>query len=106
MAELMEEVGGDGFIFTGNLTRRYIAEITDGLVPALQRRGVVRAAYAAPAFPRQPARLLMPPLAKMILRRLLWVLPVAFGVVTITFFIARVFNGDPDRTLRAARGDR
>ena len=45
MAELMEEVGGDGFIFTGNLTRRYIAEITDGLTPALQRRGVTRAAY-------------------------------------------------------------
>lgn len=34
-------------------------------------------------------------LAKMILRRLLWVFPVAFGVVTITFFMARVFNGDP-----------
>ena len=45
IAELMEEVGGDGFVFTGNLTRRYIAEITDGLVPALQRRGVVRGAY-------------------------------------------------------------
>lgn len=45
MAELMEEVGGDGFVFTGNLTRRYLAEITDGLVPALQKRGVVRRAY-------------------------------------------------------------
>ena len=31
----------------------------------------------------------------MILRRLLWVLPVALGVVTITFFVARVFGGDP-----------
>jgi ABC-type dipeptide/oligopeptide/nickel transport system permease component len=37
----------------------------------------------------------MPPLAKMILRRLLWVFPVAFGVVTVTFFLARVLNGDP-----------
>lgn len=45
MAELMQEVGGDGFVFTGNLTRRYVAEITDGLVPALQRRGAVRGAY-------------------------------------------------------------
>ena len=45
MADLMEEVGGDGFVFTGNLTRRYIAEITDGLVPALQRRGATRRAY-------------------------------------------------------------
>lgn len=34
-------------------------------------------------------------LAKMILRRLLWIFPVAFGVVTITFFMARVFTGDP-----------
>ncbi|PZP43787.1 MAG: peptide ABC transporter permease [Azospirillum brasilense] len=34
-------------------------------------------------------------LARMILRRLLWVLPVALGVVTITFFVARVFTGDP-----------
>jgi ABC-type dipeptide/oligopeptide/nickel transport system permease component len=34
-------------------------------------------------------------LARMILRRVFWVLPVAFGVVTITFFTARVFNGDP-----------
>ena len=34
-------------------------------------------------------------LGYMMLRRLLWVLPVAFGVVTLTFFMARVFNGDP-----------
>jgi peptide/nickel transport system permease protein len=31
----------------------------------------------------------------MILRRLLWTLPVALGVVTITSFAARVFGGDP-----------
>ena len=31
----------------------------------------------------------------MILRRLLWIVPVAFGVVTITFFMSRVFAGDP-----------
>jgi ABC-type dipeptide/oligopeptide/nickel transport system permease component len=37
----------------------------------------------------------MPPLAKMILRRMLWVFPVAFGVVTVTFFLSRVLNGDP-----------
>ena len=37
----------------------------------------------------------MPPLGKMILRRLFWVFPVAFGVVTMTFFMARVLNGDP-----------
>ena len=77
------------------LTRRYVAEITDGLVPALQRTGLVRDGLRAPALPRQPLGLLMPPLGKMILRRLLWVFPVAFGVVTMTFFMARVLNGDP-----------
>ena len=46
MAEVMQEVGGDGFVFTGPLTRRYVAEITDGVVPILQRRGLVRTAYA------------------------------------------------------------
>src|SRR5579871_565397 len=32
---------------------------------------------------------------KMALRRLFWIFPVALGVVTITFFMARVFTGDP-----------
>ncbi|MFO1082047.1 MAG: NtaA/DmoA family FMN-dependent monooxygenase [Reyranellaceae bacterium] len=45
MAEIIQEVGGDGFMFTGTVTRRYVAEIADGLVPALQRLGVVRRAY-------------------------------------------------------------
>jgi hypothetical protein len=34
----------------GNVSRRTIAEITDGLVPALQRRGLVRTAYAHKQF--------------------------------------------------------
>jgi FMN-dependent oxidoreductase (nitrilotriacetate monooxygenase family) len=46
MGEVMEEVGGDGFLFTqGNMSRRTIAEVTDGLIPALQQRGLVRTAY-------------------------------------------------------------
>ena len=46
MAEVMEEVGGDGFLlFNSDFTRRYIMEICDGLVPALQRRGVTRTSY-------------------------------------------------------------
>ncbi len=45
MAEMMEEVGGDGFMFSGALSRRYVAEVTDGVVPVLQRRGLVRKAY-------------------------------------------------------------
>ncbi|MFD7020920.1 NtaA/DmoA family FMN-dependent monooxygenase [Streptomyces sp. NPDC059928] len=48
MGEVMEEVGGDGFMITTpvlRLNRRYIAEVADGLVPALQRRGLTRSAY-------------------------------------------------------------
>jgi FMN-dependent oxidoreductase (nitrilotriacetate monooxygenase family) len=50
MGEIMDEVGGDGFLIRNpfhRINRRYIAEVTDGLVPALQRRGLVRTAYAA-----------------------------------------------------------
>jgi hypothetical protein len=49
MGEIMEEVGGDGFIITApfhRLNRRYVYEITEGLVPALQRRGLTRKTYA------------------------------------------------------------
>jgi FMN-dependent oxidoreductase (nitrilotriacetate monooxygenase family) len=47
MGEVMEEVGGDGFLFSlPNVSRRILAEIEDGLIPALQRRGLTRAAYA------------------------------------------------------------
>ncbi len=46
MGEIMDEVGGDGFMIYAPITRRTIAEITDGLVPALQRRRMVREAYA------------------------------------------------------------
>ena len=53
MGELMEEVGGDGFLLTcpwNRLNRRYVAEITDGLVPALQRRGLTRTGYTFEHF--------------------------------------------------------
>jgi len=47
MQDIMEEVGGDGFLlFNGYFDRRYIMEVCDGLVPALQRRGLTRKAYA------------------------------------------------------------
>jgi FMN-dependent oxidoreductase (nitrilotriacetate monooxygenase family) len=46
MSEIMDEVGGDGFLIAlGDVSRRSIATITDGLVPALQRRGRVRRGY-------------------------------------------------------------
>ncbi len=51
MTEVMEEVGGDGFLFSlPNVTRRALAEVEDGLVPALQDRGLVRVAYAHKQF--------------------------------------------------------
>ncbi|MDQ1130432.1 NtaA/DmoA family FMN-dependent monooxygenase [Microbacterium sp. SORGH_AS_0888] len=45
MGELMAEVGGDGFLFYPEVTRRTIAEYADGLSPALRRRGLIRDGY-------------------------------------------------------------
>lgn len=45
MVEIMQHVGGDGFLITGQTTRHYLAEIADGLVPALQDLGAVRTRY-------------------------------------------------------------
>jgi FMN-dependent oxidoreductase (nitrilotriacetate monooxygenase family) len=51
MDEVMQHVGGDGFLFSmNNISRRSIAEIEDGLVPALQRRGLMRRAYTHAQF--------------------------------------------------------
>ena len=48
MGEIMAEVGGDGFLISHpfhHINRRYILEVTEGLVPALQRLGLVRTEY-------------------------------------------------------------
>jgi long-chain alkane monooxygenase len=45
MDEVMQEVGGDGFLMTGLSNRRQIADLTEGLVPELQRRGLTRTEY-------------------------------------------------------------
>ena len=50
MGEIMDEVGGDGFIISGPVTRRAITELTDGLAPALRRRGLIRADYPHSTF--------------------------------------------------------
>jgi FMN-dependent oxidoreductase (nitrilotriacetate monooxygenase family) len=55
MAAAMEEVGGDGFLIKqpfNHISRRYVLEVTEGLVPALQRRGLVRTGYAEPTLRR------------------------------------------------------
>jgi long-chain alkane monooxygenase len=48
MSEAMEEIGGDGYLISTpfqRISRRFIIEICEGLVPALQRRGLVRTEY-------------------------------------------------------------
>jgi FMN-dependent oxidoreductase (nitrilotriacetate monooxygenase family) len=53
MANIMEEVGGDGFLLKtpfNHINRRYVLEVTEGLVPALQRRKLVRTEYTRPTL--------------------------------------------------------
>jgi FMN-dependent oxidoreductase (nitrilotriacetate monooxygenase family) len=51
MAEAMQAVDGDGFLFSlSDLSRRSIAEIEDGLIPALQKRGLTRKSYTHEHF--------------------------------------------------------
>lgn len=48
MAASIEEIGGDGFLISTpfqRITRRFINEVCEGLVPALQRRRLVRTEY-------------------------------------------------------------
>jgi FMN-dependent oxidoreductase (nitrilotriacetate monooxygenase family) len=50
MDEIMQEIGADGFILVGASTRFDIAQICDGLAPALRRRGSIRAGYEGRTF--------------------------------------------------------
>eukprot|EP01031_Cornospumella_fuschlensis_P000260 gene260-321_t len=51
MDEVMQEVGGDGFLIAlPNVSRKSVCEVTEGLVPALQRRGLVRRKYEHQQF--------------------------------------------------------
>ena len=48
MEEVIGAIGGDGFLISTpfqRVSRRFIVEITEGLAPALQRRGLVRTAH-------------------------------------------------------------
>jgi alkanesulfonate monooxygenase SsuD/methylene tetrahydromethanopterin reductase-like flavin-dependent oxidoreductase (luciferase family) len=48
MGEVMRDAGGDGFLISTpfqRTSRRYITELTEGLVPALQARGLTRTRY-------------------------------------------------------------
>jgi FMN-dependent oxidoreductase (nitrilotriacetate monooxygenase family) len=50
MEEVMRFVGGDGYLITEPLTRRTIAEITEGLAPALRKRGLLQSRYSHELF--------------------------------------------------------
>nr|WP_256979965.1 NtaA/DmoA family FMN-dependent monooxygenase [Rhodococcus sp. 15-1154-1] len=50
MDEAMDYVGGDGFLIASPVTRKVISEISDGLAPALRRRGAIRDGYSKPTF--------------------------------------------------------
>jgi alkanesulfonate monooxygenase SsuD/methylene tetrahydromethanopterin reductase-like flavin-dependent oxidoreductase (luciferase family) len=50
MAEIMEEVGGDGFLIGSTVTRNSISEVADGLAPALKRRKLMRDGYSHALF--------------------------------------------------------
>lgn len=45
MQEVMEEVGGDGYLVVLPFTRKNLAEVTDGLAPVLRHRGLIRDGY-------------------------------------------------------------
>ncbi len=48
MGEAIEAIGGDGFLISTpfqRISRRYVNEVCEGLVPALQRRGLMRTEY-------------------------------------------------------------
>ena len=55
MREVMEEVGGDGFLISDTpIDRRGVMEVCDGLVPELQRQGLTPASVLAPTSVTRP----------------------------------------------------
>jgi FMN-dependent oxidoreductase (nitrilotriacetate monooxygenase family) len=50
MGEIMEEVGGDGFLIGNPITPKSIDAFAEGLAPALKRRGLIRSGYAHKHF--------------------------------------------------------
>jgi hypothetical protein len=50
MGEVMDYVGGDGYLVASPVTRKNITEIADGLAPALRRRRLIRSSYSYELF--------------------------------------------------------
>ncbi len=46
MMAVMDEVGGDGFLIEGSGYNRQLSDLVDGVIPALQKAGVVRQEYS------------------------------------------------------------
>jgi alkanesulfonate monooxygenase SsuD/methylene tetrahydromethanopterin reductase-like flavin-dependent oxidoreductase (luciferase family) len=47
LAGIVDAVGGDGFVFGSAIDRRTVAAVTDGLIPVLRKRGLVRSGYSS-----------------------------------------------------------
>jgi alkanesulfonate monooxygenase SsuD/methylene tetrahydromethanopterin reductase-like flavin-dependent oxidoreductase (luciferase family) len=45
LGELGEAVGGDGFLFTGQVHPAHVHRTLDPLIPALRRRGLIRSGF-------------------------------------------------------------
>ena len=54
LGELGEAVGGDGFLFTGQVHPAHVHRTLDPLVPALRRRGLIRTEFGGCGTARQP----------------------------------------------------
>jgi FMN-dependent oxidoreductase (nitrilotriacetate monooxygenase family) len=50
MGEIMDYVGGDGFLLRDPVTRKNITEICDGLAPQLRKRRLIRSGYDHDTF--------------------------------------------------------
>ena len=59
MGEIMEDVGGDGFLLYPEMTRHTISLIADGVGPALQRRGLIRDGFSKSTFRENSTRVLV-----------------------------------------------
>jgi len=50
MEEVMEEVGGDGFLFGASMMPEYMTSVVDRVIPALRKRDLVRTGYDHSTF--------------------------------------------------------
>jgi alkanesulfonate monooxygenase SsuD/methylene tetrahydromethanopterin reductase-like flavin-dependent oxidoreductase (luciferase family) len=50
MGEIADDAGADGFLLTGEMSRRAFAAVADGLAPELRKRGLIRDGYSGSTF--------------------------------------------------------